>query len=219
VPVPPSLGNGDDPASNLYWGAGFGVKSFFRKSKSWKLVAEIKDLSPAVLERVIFQHKTQKIFLIADAYRGKEIKQTTIDFLSAAAGAPAPPTQLSSGDSTITLNTAGSANLVVYVGHDGLMDFALSGTPRKRDEREREAIVLACASKHYFSSALKVTGASPLLWTTNLMAPEAYVLSAALDGWIKKESNEEIRMRAAKAYHSYQNCGLNAASKLFATGW
>ncbi|HEX6730669.1 MAG TPA: hypothetical protein VF074_11680, partial [Pyrinomonadaceae bacterium] len=24
VPVPPSLGNGDNPATNLYWGAAFG---------------------------------------------------------------------------------------------------------------------------------------------------------------------------------------------------
>ena len=40
------------------------------------------------------------------------------------------------------------------------------------------------------------------------MAPEAYILSAAIDGWMKKESDEEVRVRAAKAYHTYQNCGL-----------
>jgi hypothetical protein len=51
------------------------------------------------------------------------------------------------------------------------------------------------------------------------MAPEAYILSAAIDGWLKKETDEEIRIRAAKAYNSYQNCGLKAASNLFATGW
>lgn len=84
---------------------------------------------------------------------------------------------------------------------------------------KRKAIVLACASKRYFAASLKKTGASPLLWTTNLMAPEAYVLSAAIDGWMKQESDEQIRLRAAKAYNSYQNCGLKSANNLFARGW
>ena len=99
------------------------------------------------------------------------------------------------------------------------MDFALHSMPQARDERQRKAIILACISKKYFAAPLKSTGASPLLWTTNLMAPEAYVLSAAIDGWMKKESDEEVRTRAAKAYNSYQNCGLKAANNLFATGW
>lgn len=63
------------------------------------------------------------------------------------------------------------------------------------------------------------SAATPLLWTTNLMAPEAYVLSAAIDGWLKKESDEQIRLRAADAYNKYQNCGVKAARTLFATGW
>ena len=30
VPVPRQLGDGDDPANNLYWGARYGVKTYFR---------------------------------------------------------------------------------------------------------------------------------------------------------------------------------------------
>jgi hypothetical protein len=51
------------------------------------------------------------------------------------------------------------------------------------------------------------------------MAPEAYVLNAAVEGWLAGESGEQVRERAAKAYHSYQKCGLRAARGLFATGW
>jgi hypothetical protein len=40
VPVPAHLGNGDDPARNLYWGAGNGVKTFFSKSKDWQKLIE-----------------------------------------------------------------------------------------------------------------------------------------------------------------------------------
>src|SRR5262249_2093890 len=43
VPVPPLIGNGDDPARNLYWGAAFGVKSFFKKAPDWKLIADIEN--------------------------------------------------------------------------------------------------------------------------------------------------------------------------------
>jgi hypothetical protein len=57
------------------------------------------------------------------------------------------------------------------------------------------------------------------LWTTGLMAPEAYVLKAALDGWILKESGDSVRRRAAAAYNKYQKCGSNAALRLFSSGW
>ena len=59
----------------------------------------------------------------------------------------------------------------------------------------------------------------PLLTTTNLMAPEAYTLKWAIDGWIRNETELQIRERAAKAYHHYQKCGLNAAKRLLVTGY
>jgi len=51
------------------------------------------------------------------------------------------------------------------------------------------------------------------------MAPEAYTLKSALDGWIAGETGEQIRERAAAAYDKYQRCGLKAARRLMATGW
>ncbi|MCM3874633.1 MAG: hypothetical protein ND895_28405 [Pyrinomonadaceae bacterium] len=219
VPVSASLGNGDNPATNLYWGAAFGVKTFFKKNKNWELVAEFQHPQPAIMERLVFKHRTSDVILVADAYRGKEIRQTTLDFLEAASGKPGEEISIKRTTSPEKVSLAGSADVVAYIGHDGLMDFTLTTTPKKRDDLKRQAIILACASKQYFSSALKDTGASPLLWTTNLMAPEAYVLSAALDGWIKHETDEQIHLRAAQAYHSYQKCGLKSAMNLFATGW
>lgn len=99
------------------------------------------------------------------------------------------------------------------------MDFRLPTHPKRRDDRERRAIILACASKQYYAPVLEQSGATPLLWTTNLMAPEAYVLAAAIEGCTRKETDEQIRLRAAEAYHKYQHCGLKAARGLFATGW
>lgn len=219
VPVSASLGNGDNPTTNLYWGAAFGVRTFFDRNKDWQLISQVANPRPAVLERLVFKHRQRELFMVADAYQGKEISQATGDFLEAAAGRAGDTVKVESASGEVEFHADGSAEMVAYVGHNGLMDFQLDAPPRARDERNRKAIILACASKQYFTAPLKQTGASPLVWTTNLMAPEAYVLSAAIDGWMNKENDEAVRARAAKAYHKYQNCGLNAANKLFATGW
>ncbi len=215
VPVSPRLGVGENPATNLYWGAAFGIRTFFSKNRDWELISITTNPSASVLERCVFKHRRDSILLVADAYRRKEISQTTMDFLEVAGGKSGE--QLQAGN--VPFHTGGSADLVAYIGHNGLMDFKLASHPKRRDDRQRRAIILACASKPYFSTALQDSGATPLLWSTNLMAPEAYVLSAAIGGWIKKESDEQVRLRAADAYNKYQRCGLKAARGLFATGW
>jgi hypothetical protein len=219
VPVPAKIGNGDDAAHNLYWGAAYGVKTFFSKLKDWARLPDAAPPKPAVLERIVFKHKSRDVYLIADAYRGREIKQGTIDFLSFASGQSRATVETRTGIVPVVINAGGGADLIAYVGHDGLMDFALSDHPQKADAGERDAVILACISKRYFAEPLRATGARPLLWTTGRMAPEAYVLKAAIDGWMSKESGEQVRRRAAAAYDSYQKCGARAALKLFASGW
>jgi len=180
VPVSASLGNGDNPTTNLYWGAAFGVKTFFGKSKDWELVAETQNPSPAILDRLIFKQKRADVFMVADAYRGKEISQAIWDFLEASSGKPGEHLSFTKAGRQLTFNSGGSSDLVVYVGHDGLMDFTLQSTPKARDNRKRKAIILACVSQKYFAKPLERTGAVPLVWTTGLMAPEAYILSQRL---------------------------------------
>lgn len=215
VPVPAKIGNGDDPANNLYWGAAFGVKTFFRRSKEWQLLEAVPNPKANILERITFKHKTKDVYLVADAYRGREIKQSIVDFLSFSAGRKTETISIGGGAKQNEIYIGGSSDLLVYVGHDGLMDFSLSDYPARADERNREAIVLACISKSYFREPLQKAGAKPLIWTTGLMAPEAYILEAALIGWTTGETNVQIRKRAAEAYNKYQKCGLRAANKLF----
>jgi hypothetical protein len=218
VPVPPQLGNGDAPASNLYWGAAFGVKTYFCSSKDWELVYAGSAPNSAVLERCIFRYRAHPIYLVADAYRGSEIRQAVTDFLSAAAGRNSQSLPVRTSNQTVVLKIGGAADLLAYVGHDAFMDFRIppiSGT----NANGRPVIVLACESKYFFAPYLKETGATPLLWTTGLMAPEAYTLRAAIDSWIAGANPQEIREHAAAAYDKYQHCGLNAALHLFTTGW
>jgi hypothetical protein len=51
------------------------------------------------------------------------------------------------------------------------------------------------------------------------MAPEAYTLKDALDGWMARETTEQIRERAARAYAKYQKISMSAALRLFSSGW
>lgn len=215
VPVPAFLGNGEDTQKNLYWGAAFGVKTFFSKSASWQKLAEIDNPKENVLQRIVFKHKTQNVYLVADAYRGSKMRETVDDFFAATAGAKRENVELKD----LTLQILGSANLVAFVGHNGLMDFTLENQPAKRDDDARDAVILACASRKYFSAPLKKTSAKPLLWTSNLMAPEAYILHDALEGWTRGESDEQVRDRAAAAYAKYQKIGLKSAQNLLVTGW
>lgn len=215
VPVPAFLGNGEDIVRNLYWGAAHGVKTYFGKSASWQKLATIPNPKENVLERIIFKHRTQNVYLIADAYRGSKMKETINDFFSAVSGETLENVTVNNQ----TIQTLGSANIVAFIGHNGLMDFKLDQEIVKKDEMEREAIVLACASRNYFAEHLKKTSAKPLLWTSNLMAPEAYILHDALEGWIRGETDSQVQLRAASAYAKFQRISVKSASRLLVTGW
>lgn len=119
----------------------------------------------------------------------------------------------------MNLQFGGSANLLSYIGHNGLMEFSVQGNFKPKNEMKRDAIMLACISQSYFTPYLQQTKATPLVWSTGLMAPEAYTLKWAIDGWIQKETNLQIRERAAKAYHKYQKCGLKGAKRLLVIGY
>jgi len=217
VPVPKILGNGDDPRNNLYWGAMYGTKTFLKKSSNWTLLSTSNTVSSPILERCVFKHKSGKAVLVADAYKGSSIKTCISDFLKAAAGKKPQKIKTAAGMASLH----GKANLVAYIGHNGLMEFSLPNqmmsttVPRPR---VTDTVVLACKSKPYFEKRLTRCGARPLLLTTGFMAPEAYTLEAALEGWIKKETGKQIRIRAAQAYHKYQKCGMKGAQRLFYTG-
>ena len=100
-----------------------------------------------------------------------------------------------------------------------LMEFDVEGNFEQTNAKKRDAIILACVSKDYFKPYLQKTKSNPLVWTTGLMAPEAYTLKAAIDGWILNETDLQIRERAAQAYHKYQKCGVRGARNLLVTGY
>lgn len=213
VPVPSHLGNGSDLRGNLYWGSAYGIRTYFRRSDEWKHIKDYK-VNNTILQRSIFQHRQAKYFLVADAYDGAFMKRTVEDFLQASAGLHKDTIEVNNE----VIGTTGNSDLVAFIGHNGLMDFELEKAYKNQDNKKRDAIILACHSRSYFTEPLQQANSNPLLWTTGLMAPEAYTIHDALSAYIKGESRSEIRERAAKAYHKYQKCGLRGARNLLVTG-
>ena len=214
MPVPAGIGNGQDPNSNLYWGCGAGIRTWFKNSKEWVLVKKYR-VDSVRLERFVFKHNSKQYYLVADAYDGRYIKQCTIDFLKSCGG-QLKDTLRANG---IAAGINGNAKLVAYIGHDGLMDFRLNQSFQNTDGMVRDAIILACISKRFFAPLLAPTKANPLVWTTGLMCPEAYTLHDALGSYIRNEPAATVRTYAAKAYARHQKCSEKAARNLLVTGW
>lgn len=215
IPVPEKLGNGQDPSNNLYWGAMYGVKSYFKNSKNWTLLYSRKPANEKYLERCVFRHKSDSIIMIADAYDGEFIKECIGSFFRQLSGIDTEEIVIDSVDTVSTAN----ASLIAYIGHNGLMEFDVALDSSGSDGIMRDAIILACASEYYFRPKLNEIEAYPVLWTTGLMAPEAYTLEAAIEAWRVGKKPEEIRDRAAEAYSRYQNCPLSSAKRLFSYGF
>jgi hypothetical protein len=197
VPVKPKLGNGQDPKNNLYWGALYGVKTHMLKS-GWKRVAGKTPLEKGMLDRIVLQQKIKDVDarIIAEAWDGREIKTATKRFLKMAA--------------------EGQSHVVVYVGHDGLMDFELLEKHEAvKDAPPTSVAVFACASREYFQDILRGIDAHALVLTTGLMCPEAYTLDAMLNAWFSGSDARATREAVARAYQRYQNCSLKAARGLF----
>ncbi len=214
VPVPPKIGNGQDPETNLYWGCDNGVRTYFKKSKEWQLVKSKKSKT-MIMERLLFKHRAKNIYLVADAWDGQAIEKTTEDFLYSCAGQLKDTLHYNKQ----VIGIGGNAQLLAYIGHDGLMDFKLKPTFKNSDSKTRDCIILACISKKYFGGFIKQAGADPLIWTTGLMCPEAYTLHDAITGYIQKETRENIRSRATSAYAKYQKCSVKAATNLLVSGF
>jgi hypothetical protein len=217
VPVNAQLGDGMNLSTNLYWGAGYGVRSYFKLKTDWKLQAQIAQPDTNILERVVFTKTMNgtRIQLVADAYRGDRMQVCISDFLNSLAGKIKDT--LKHKELIIPIHS--QADLLIFNGHNGLMD-ANHPFVQSTDNRPRDAMVIACYSASYFIPHFERAGGYPLVMTTGLLAPEAYVMHAAIEHWALLKTDREIRFAAGDAYAGKHPSSSPAACKaLFRTGW
>jgi hypothetical protein len=215
APVPAKIGNGDDPANNLYWGCSDGVRSVFSKSKEWKrLAAADPDGDGPVMERLVFYHAGASAWLVADAYRGKEIKRCLQDYLGALAGTFG--VEAVAGEKKIA--AGGAADFVAYAGHNGLMEYNLATPAPAVGLKPKSAIALCCVSRRYFEPHWSALKSKPLLGTTQLMYPAGQVLRDSIGGWLAGRDGAACLQLAAAAYAANQKISRKAAAGVFWTG-
>lgn len=205
VPIPKDLGNGQNPATNLYWGAMYGVKSYFKRHDNYTVVQNNK-------------YRELKGRLDAITLLPKDSSDYTIDAF--AIDGRVQQSSVSLFYSFLT-GSADQYDLVVFMGHNALMeinnDFPFDNPNNRPVLNERpKAAVIACASKSYFKDTiLDKTNAIPYVLTNGNMAPEAYVLDGILEAWMNNEGPEAARLRAAQKYAQYQKIPLKNAKWLF----
>jgi len=220
VPVPESVGDGQNPRSNLYWGAAFGVRTYFARKAAYSL-QQLPCAAP-VLDRILLRKTISRagrpveLVVIAEAWDGRAIREATARFLRLAAGLDPESVAAPRPSGPAVIRAGGDAAVIAYVGHNGLMDFAAPCRPEPNpDAFARSSIVLSCASNPYFLELLRTGGSHPLLLTTGLMAPEAYTLEAALRTFAAGAAAPEVKKAAAAAYAAFQHCSSKAAARLF----
>lgn len=217
VPVGKSLGDGLNLKTNLYWGAGYGIKTHFKRDNNWKFVFAEKNIDTNILERIIFTRQYNpktKVLLIADAYRGDKMENCLIDYFNSLAGYR--------NDTIYTKNNflilSKHRDLLIFNGHNGLMDMEIEWIENK-DGIFKDAAVISCLSANWFTDRLKSLKAYPLIVTEDYLPPEAYIVEGIIDAWALDKSEEEIRLNAGNAMFRVFKRNQKAMQNIFKTGW
>lgn len=217
VPTSKSLGNGLSLKSNLYWATTKGMKRYFKELPDWKLIKSFLDVDTNILERVVFykEYKNNaKVYLAIDAYRGDKMKECIDIYLKSLAGIIKDTVKID--NLSITIN--GNADLIGFNGHNGLMD-NYTNFIENIDGKERDAAIVACISYEYFKDYFIAAKAYPLITTTDLLYPGAFIFEAIINSWAQFIPDEQIKNSAGYAYHKEKKCGINCGRRLFKTGW
>lgn len=203
VPIKPSLGNGQRPSQNLYWGALYGAKTHFKRIENWS-VEERNITNTSILDSIRLTHISHpNVQIDVEAWDGAKQRGAVKSYFSE------------------LRNAASGAEFVGFIGHNALMDVSVPNLPVLQQVRDRnlatdrKGVVIACSSALYFNPHHRMMGVESYVMTKGSMAPEAYVLQGILEAWLKGLPANTARAEAAKQYAKYQNIPLRNANWLF----
>ena len=212
------LGDGDDPARNLYWATSEGFLGWFgRRGSGWKQVldadgqaigeADVLDLrvwrrelaTPAAWRRAGAPARFT-LYVVAQAWRGEAIHQAFTHYADDLYGVTAHTVTLADGTE---LAAGGDAHVVAYVGHNHLMDLAAfdwQAVAKRADARPRGAIAIACHTAVYMQDVVPSARRVPLVLTRDFLLASAAALEGAVLGFARGGDYAAIRKGAAAGY-------------------
>lgn len=193
------LGDPHEPAHNLYWGAQYGNDRMLRRHPEWTLTSSAGAVDRCRLATRTYARAARAgetaVEVELHAYDGTCMAEALDAFLRASGGET-------------------RAQLVVWAGHDGLMDLDAPRLPRGTGVA---TVALACLSNRYMAPAVRAAGGRPLVMTDSLMAPEGYLLLALLHEAARSGVDAPRRHHEAlsRAYATFQHIPLPAARRVF----
>ncbi len=221
------LGDGDNPATNLYWATSGGFVGWFqRKGSGWRQVlrwtAAAADTGAAsgtgardLLEIRVWKRRFGAargwrrrgvksrfdVYVVAYAWRGTAIDRALEAFVADAMGDAERSIELPDGT---RLQAGGAARLVAYVGHNRWMDLPeydwVAAAERHPGRRIRGVIAVACHTAAYLAEPLSSERRVPLLMTRDFLFAGAHSFEGAVAAFARSESLAGIRASAAEAY-------------------
>lgn len=216
VPTTPTLGDGMNLKTNLYWATSGGTKAYFKKRSDWLLVYDAFDIDTNVLERVVFKKTYAKttVYLVADAYRGDRMEACINDYLAAISVNRQDTIYTEQKD---TVLAGGHADLFLFNGHNGVMDYINIKPWYNRTEKRSDVVMNSCVSYGYLQEEFMQAGGYPLVRSQTLLYPGAYVLAQIIDDWVAGISPEKMCLNAGRVYCEKHDCG--AGTKVYKSGW
>lgn len=209
------LGDGDNPATNLYWATTPGFGRWFRRAGSgWTRVARAAADTgdPDVLALDVWRRRmatpaswrkrgvpaTFELDVVVQGWRGSAIDRALAAYAAAmSADAPRP---IALADGT-TLAAGGAAQLVAWVGHNRLMDVDAYAWPAPPPSTSTKGtIAIACHTAAYMEANVPAATRVPLLLTRDFLFANAAPLEATVLAFARGAGYARMRADAAAAY-------------------
>jgi hypothetical protein len=212
------LGNGDNPATNLYWATspGFG-KWFARKGGGWKKLVDQKAPDtgdPDILAAHVYKRTMAApaawrvqgapakfdVYAVVFGWRGTAIDRALAAYAREVSGLD--PRTIELGDAG-TVTAGGAAQIVAYSGHNRLMDVARFDWPAPA-AAATGAIAVACKTADYMEEHVPAPTRVPLLMTRDFLFANAAPVEAVVLAFARGGDYARIRRDAAAAYAKVQ---------------
>lgn len=221
------LGDGDTPATNLYWATTPGLGRWFaRRGGGWqRLLATTETGDRDVLEIHVYRRTisasaawrargvpaTFELDVVVRAWRGTAIDRALAAY-AAEISANTPRTlALDGGES---LAAGGAAQIVAWVGHNRLMDverYAWSSPP----DAAKGEIAIACHTAAYLEEPVPAATRVPLLMTRDYLFSNAAPLEATVLAFARGGDYAELRRAATAAYADVRKRPLSKLGGVF----
>ncbi|HVV88287.1 MAG TPA: hypothetical protein VHE35_34835 [Kofleriaceae bacterium] len=212
------LGDGDTPASNLYWGTTEGTAGWFgRRGSGWKQVLATDGGAvglPDVLDLRVWRREIvtprawrargvaarYPLYVVAFAWRGEQIGRAFDRYAEDLYGVGSTTIVLPDGT---RLAAGGDAHVVAYVGHNHLMDldgYDWRGLAARADPRPRGALAIACHTAVYVQDVVPGPSRVPLLFTRDFLLASSAALEGAVLALAAGGDYAAIRRGGAQGY-------------------